>query len=66
MVDSLTLVRGPLTLKLGADLQRVRSAFRGLSDASGTYTFASAGDFLASSPSRFRQRFHANRRRCHR
>jgi len=55
--DSLTVVRGPLTLKLGGDVQRVRSAFRDLSDATGTYSFTSAGDFLASAPSRFRQRF---------
>jgi outer membrane receptor protein involved in Fe transport len=55
--DTLTLVRGPHTLKLGADLQRVRSIFVDLTDATGTYSFTSAGDFLASAPSRFRQRF---------
>jgi outer membrane receptor protein involved in Fe transport len=55
--EILTLVRGPHSLKLGADLQRVRSTFTDLSDATGTYSFTSAGDFLANSPSRFRQRF---------
>ncbi|HKG13533.1 MAG TPA: TonB-dependent receptor, partial [Pyrinomonadaceae bacterium] len=55
--ETLTLVRSTHTLKLGADVQRVRSVFVDLSDATGTYTFASAGDFLASTPSRFRQRF---------
>jgi outer membrane receptor protein involved in Fe transport len=55
--DTLTLVRGPHTLRLGADLQRVRSVFVDLTDATGTYSFTSAGDFLASAPSRFRQRF---------
>ncbi|HVF66966.1 MAG TPA: TonB-dependent receptor [Pyrinomonadaceae bacterium] len=55
--ETLTLVRSTHTLKLGADVQRLRSVFVDLSDASGTYTFASAGDFLASTPSRFRQRF---------
>lgn len=55
--ETLTLVRASHTLKLGADVQRVRSVFIDLSDATGTYTFASAGDFLADTPSRFRQRF---------
>ncbi|MFL6284819.1 MAG: TonB-dependent receptor domain-containing protein, partial [Pyrinomonadaceae bacterium] len=55
--DTLTLVRSTHTFKLGADVQRVRSTFVDLSDATGTYSFASAGDFLADAPSRFRQRF---------
>lgn len=55
--ETLTLVRGADTYKLGADVQRVRSVYRDLADATGTYTFASAGDFLANAPSRFRQRF---------
>jgi outer membrane receptor protein involved in Fe transport len=55
--DTLTLVRGPHSLKLGGDLQRVRSTFVDLTDATGTYSFTSAGDFLADAPSRFRQRF---------
>lgn len=56
--NTLTVVRGVHTLKLGADLQRIRSVFTDLRDATGTYNFTSAGDFLANSPSRFRQRFH--------
>ncbi|HST50501.1 MAG TPA: TonB-dependent receptor [Pyrinomonadaceae bacterium] len=55
--EVLTVVRGAHSLKLGADLQRVRSTFTDLSDATGTYSFTSAGDFLANTPSRFRQRF---------
>ncbi|MDT5295890.1 MAG: hypothetical protein QOJ76_2770 [Acidobacteriota bacterium] len=55
--ETLTVVRGAHTLKFGADLQRVRSTFDDLTDATGTYSFTSAGDFLASAPSRFRQRF---------
>jgi hypothetical protein len=55
--ETLTLVRGAHTFKLGADVQRVRSIYKDLADVTGTYNFASAGDFLASSPSRFRQRF---------
>jgi hypothetical protein len=55
--ETLTLVRGPNTFKLGADFQRVRSTYKDLADATGTYSFTSAGDFLANAPSRFRQRF---------
>ncbi|MCA1635601.1 MAG: TonB-dependent receptor [Acidobacteria bacterium] len=55
--ETLTVVRGAHSLKLGADAQRISSVFVELSDASGTYNFASAGDFLAGTPSRFRQRF---------
>lgn len=55
--ETLTVVHGAHTFKLGADVQRVHSSFKDLSDATGTYDFASAGDFLASAPSRFRQRF---------
>ncbi|MBV9924717.1 MAG: TonB-dependent receptor, partial [Acidobacteria bacterium] len=57
--ETLTLVRGAHTFKLGADLQRVRSAYKDLADATGTYSFASAGDFLSDAPSRFRRRFGA-------
>jgi hypothetical protein len=55
--DTLTNVRGSHTLKLGLDVQRIRSTFIDLSDASGTFNFASAGDFLANQPSRFRRNF---------
>jgi hypothetical protein len=57
--ETLTFVRGANTFKLGADVQRVRSTFNDLSDATGTYSFTSAGDFLSNAPSRFRQRFGA-------
>jgi hypothetical protein len=55
--ETLTVVRGSRTFKFGADVQRVRSTFEDLADVTGTYSFASAGDFLANAPSRFRQRF---------
>jgi hypothetical protein len=55
--ETLTLVRKSHTIKAGTDLQRVRSTFFDLTDATGTYNFTSAGDFLASTPARFRQRF---------
>jgi outer membrane receptor protein involved in Fe transport len=58
--ETLTLVRGRHTFKVGADLQRVRSTFFDLTDTAGTYNFTSAGDFLASAPARFRQRFNTS------
>jgi hypothetical protein len=57
--DALSLVRGRHTLKFGADVQRIRSTFVDLTDASGTFEFDSVADFLANSPSRFRQSFGA-------
>jgi hypothetical protein len=49
--------KGHHSLKFGADLQRIKSTFIDLSDATGTWSFDSAGDFLANLPSRFRQNF---------
>jgi hypothetical protein len=53
----LSFVSGEHSLKFGADVHYVRSTFIDLSDVTGTYNFASAGDFLAGRPSRFRQNF---------
>jgi len=50
-------VSGAHSLKFGADVQRIKSTFIDLSDASGTFNFNSFGDFLANAPSRFRQNF---------
>src|SRR5262249_46080111 len=50
-------VRGSHSMKFGGDVQRIKSPFIDLSDASGTWSFDSAGDFLANIPSRFRQNF---------
>ncbi len=50
-------VAGTHSLKFGADLQKIKSTFIDLSDASGTFDFDSFGDFLANAPSRFRQNF---------
>jgi hypothetical protein len=58
--DTLTLVSGAHTFKVGGDLQRVRSTFIDLADATGTYNFASAADFLDNAPNRFRQRFNTD------
>ncbi|MFN2513101.1 MAG: TonB-dependent receptor domain-containing protein, partial [Pyrinomonadaceae bacterium] len=48
---------GAHSLKFGMDVHRIRSTFIDLSDASGTFSFASSGEFLAATPSRFRQNF---------
>ena len=58
--DVLSLVNGNHSIKLGADVHRVRSTFIDLYDLSGTFNFASASDFLANVPSRFRQRFQSS------
>lgn len=57
--DIFSWVRGAHSMKFGADFQHIRSTFIDLSDISGTFSFASAGDFLANAPSRFRQNFQA-------
>src|ERR1041384_4041915 len=56
----LSFVDGNHSLKLGADIHHVRSTFIDLADLSGTFNFASAGDFLAGVPSRFRQTFQSS------
>jgi hypothetical protein len=56
----LSVVRGDHSFKFGADVQYVRSVFIDLTDLTGTFSFASAGDFLASTPSRYRQNFQSS------
>jgi hypothetical protein len=55
--DALSWIAGAHSLKFGGDFQHIRSTFIDLEDASGTFTFSSAADFLANTPSRFRQNF---------
>ncbi len=55
--DTLTVSAGDHALKLGVDLQKIRSTFIDLSDATGTFSFASAGDFLVDRPNRYRHSF---------
>jgi hypothetical protein len=55
--DTLSLVRGPHTLRIGGDIQLIRSRFIDLSDTTGTFTFATPADFLANKPSRYEHRF---------
>ena len=56
----LSSICGSHSLKFGADVHHVRSTFIDLSDLSGTFNFASAGDFLAGVPNRFRQNFQSS------
>jgi len=56
----LSFVSGNHSLKAGADVHYVRSTFIDLSDLTGTFSFASAGDFLAGIPSRYRQNFQSS------
>jgi hypothetical protein len=58
--EILSLVRGNHALKLGVDVHHVRSTFIDLTDLTGTFSFASAGDFLADLPSRYRQNFQSS------
>jgi hypothetical protein len=55
--DTLSWIAGSHSLKFGGDFQHIRSTFIDLSDVSGTFSFASAADFIANTPSRFRQNF---------
>ncbi len=50
-------IHGSHSLKFGGDVQKIKSTFIDLTDATGTWDFDSAGDFLANTPSRFRQNF---------
>ena len=56
----LSFVNGNHSLKFGADFHHVRSTFIDLADLSGTFNFASAGDFLAGFPTRFRENFQSS------
>lgn len=50
-------IKGAHSFKIGGDVQRIKSVFIDLGDASGTWDFDSAGDFLANTPSRYRHNF---------
>ena len=56
----LSFISGNHSLKFGVDVHHVRSTFIDLTDVSGTFSFASAGDFLANTPSRYRQNFQSS------
>jgi hypothetical protein len=55
--ETLSLVAGAHSLKFGGDFQRINSTFIDLSDVSGTFNFDNVRDFLANTPSRYRQNF---------
>ena len=55
--DTLSYSRAGHSLRLGGDVQAIRSRFVDLSDTTGTFTFASVGAFLVNQPARFEQRF---------
>ncbi len=57
IMDSLTAIDGNHTLKLGFDVQRVRSKAIGLGDATGTFNFTGVTNFAANILSRYRQNF---------
>jgi hypothetical protein len=57
--NTLSFVAGSHSLKFGVDVQRITSTFIDLSDISGTFNFDTVSDFLANTPSRFRQNFQA-------
>jgi hypothetical protein len=58
--EILSFVNGGHSLKFGVDVHHVRSTFVDLTDLTGTFSFASAGDFLAGVPSRYRQNFQSS------
>ncbi|HEY0727547.1 MAG TPA: TonB-dependent receptor, partial [Pyrinomonadaceae bacterium] len=58
--EVLSLVHGNHSLKFGVDVHHVRSTFVDLSDLTGTFSFSSAGDFLAGVPSRYRRNFQSS------
>ncbi|MDQ3013894.1 MAG: TonB-dependent receptor, partial [Acidobacteriota bacterium] len=55
--QTLNYTRGAHSLRFGADIQSIRSRFVDLSDATGTFNFASPADFLTNKPSRYQHRF---------
>ncbi|HMV46642.1 MAG TPA: TonB-dependent receptor [Blastocatellia bacterium] len=55
--ETLSYSHGAHSLRIGGDLQSIRSRFLDRSDATGTFTFASPADFLANKPSRYEHRF---------
>ena len=58
--EIISFVSGNHSLKFGADVHHVRSTFIDLTELTGTFSFASAGDFLAGVPSRYRQNFQSS------
>ncbi|MBX3279527.1 MAG: TonB-dependent receptor [Acidobacteria bacterium] len=49
-----------ISLRTGFDVQRVKSSYRDLADATGVYSFSSPADFLDARPARYRHRFNTS------
>ncbi|HKG22471.1 MAG TPA: TonB-dependent receptor, partial [Blastocatellia bacterium] len=60
--DSISFGSGPHTIKMGMDVQLVRSIFEDQFATGGVYTFDAVESFLSNLPSRFRQRFNTESR----
>ncbi|MCI0487663.1 MAG: TonB-dependent receptor [Blastocatellia bacterium] len=60
--NTLSITIGDHNLKMGGDVQLVRSAFTDLFATGGEYTFETVSDFLSNLPSRFIQRFDTSSR----
>ncbi|HZS03409.1 MAG TPA: TonB-dependent receptor [Blastocatellia bacterium] len=58
--ETIAIVSGNQTLRIGTDIQAIRSRFVDLSDVTGTFRFASPADFLANKPSRYQHRFNTD------
>jgi Carboxypeptidase regulatory-like domain/TonB dependent receptor-like, beta-barrel len=57
--DNLSFLKGSHLLKVGGDVQLVRSSFTDLFAIGGQFTFETVEDFLGNLPSRFIQRFNS-------
>ncbi len=55
--ETLNIIAGAHTLKIGADVQNIKSAFSDLSDATGTFNFANVRGFLDNRISQYRFNF---------
>lgn len=55
--DSVTYILGAHSLKFGFDVQRVNSLFIDRSDATGTFNFSNAANFLTNTVARYRHNF---------
>ncbi|HYP29290.1 MAG TPA: TonB-dependent receptor [Blastocatellia bacterium] len=60
--DSLSLLSGPHAIKVGIDLQLVRSVFVDQFATGGIFTFESVDSFLSNAPRRFMRRFETESR----
>lgn len=57
--DSLNVIYGSHTFKLGGDIQHVRSSYTDRSDATGTFRFSTVADFLNNNVTSYQQNFGA-------